>query len=516
MMTSLRLRLALSYLVVILIGMGIAAPLAWLTIEHLYLETQQANLLAQAQLVAATLQNNQELAGLENLAALAEQPYSQASNALPGIHTRVIEAQDTVVLELQTAALASTEAVSFLPPSAQNIAGVVSPAELLSRPEVAEALAGQPSTAVRRVPLAGNRQILYAAAPVLNGDQPILRLVYIASPLPETGLAALPATTRWQLAGVLLLAVVLATAAGGWLARSLSWPLTQLAQAARAVAAGNLAQTVPDETTIRDLRDLSRAFNVMIANLRQADQLKTAFVADASHELRTPLTIIKGTVETLQDGAVNDPEVRDKFLTSLANETDRLIRLVNDLLTLTRADAGVLKLRPRPVDVTALARARVEHLASLAAQHEVCCCLVQATPIVQTAKVLETAAPSGPPHFVQVLADADRLAQVFDNLLDNAIRHSPPGQTVTVTVTPTETEVTCAVSDKGPGIPAQHLPFIFERFYRADGARSRSQGNSGLGLSIVRAIVLAHGGQISAQNQPGQGTTIVFSLPVCK
>jgi signal transduction histidine kinase len=238
----------------------------------------------------------------------------------------------------------------------------------------------------------------------------------------------------------------------------------------------------------------------MTASLRQADQLKTAFVADASHELRTPLTAIKGFVETLQDGAIDDLAVRDRFLASIGAETQRLIRLVNDLLLLTRADAQALNLRPQSLDLPRLVQTRLDYLSSLAAQHQV------------HLRLVEPAEGTGP--LPPVLADPDRVAQILDNLLENAIRHSPPGQVVTITLTSARTEVRCAVADLGCGIPAQHQPFIFERFYRVDAARSRHSGNSGLGLAIARALVLAHHGRIGAESEEGKGATVTFTLPV--
>lgn len=491
-MTSLRAHLTLTYLLVILVGMAVAAPLAWLSVEGLYLDTQQANLLAQAQLVAATLQSSP--APLPE----AESAYSQLSNVVPGIHTRLIEAEGAVVIELPPAPSPGQTAIAPLPALAQNATGQVSPQELLSRPEIVQALTGQPATAIRRVETAGGQRVLYAAAPVMAETGRISRLVYLASPLPDTGWTALPVALRWQLGGVLTGAVILATAVGWWLARRIARPLHHLAGAATAVAAGDLSQAASENVAITDLRALNRAFNRMTASLRQADQLKTAFIADVSHELRTPLTALKGTIETLQDGAVDDLSVRDRFLASMAAETERLIRLVNDLLILTRADAGALKLRHQPVNLADLARARMEYLAGLAAQREVRLRLVAPT-------------TTEPPC---VSADADRLAQVLDNLLDNALRHSPPGAEVTVTLTAATGQVACIVADAGPGIPVQHLPFIFERFYRADPARSRSLGNSGLGLAIARALVLAHGGHITAASVEGQGTTLTFTLPV--
>jgi signal transduction histidine kinase len=297
---------------------------------------------------------------------------------------------------------------------------------------------------------------------------------------------------------VLLAAGLLAGAAGLLLARQISRPLARLAAAARAVAAGDLQQSVPTNPAIAELAVLGEAFNRMTASLRQSDQAKTAFISDVSHELRTPLTVIKGTIETLEDGALDDLEARGPFLAAMNRETNRLIRLVNDLLVLTRADAGALNLQPRPMDLLELAAARCQYFAQIAGARQV---RLRAVP----------AEPTQPA--CTVLADPDRLTQVLDNLLDNAVRYSPPGGEVLVTCTHTAERVLCQVSDSGPGIAAEHLPLIFERFYRADASRKRGQGGSGLGLAIVRGLVLAHGGQVSAASQPGQGTTITFWLP---
>ena len=163
---------------------------------------------------------------------------------------------------------------------------------------------------------------------------------------------------------------------------------------------------------------LGQAFNTMTTSLRQSDQAKTAFISDVSHELRTPLTVIKGTIETLEDGAMDDLTARGPFLASMSRETERLIRLVNDLLVLTRADAGALNLQLHPIDLGELARTRCEHLARAASQRQV------------HLQVVTSSSPYGPPAYV-VMADADRLAQVLDNLLDNAIRYAPPGSEVT-------------------------------------------------------------------------------------
>lgn len=503
MRMSLRARLGLSYLAVILVGMGLIAPLAWLAVERLYLNTQSANLLAQAQLVAAALRS-------ETVSATgAPAAYTQAANTLPGIHTRLIDAQGGAVIDLGASGQPAEASWVPLPQWAQNAAGQVTAAELLSRPEIAQARQGYPSSAVRRLDTAGGKRVLYAAAPVLAGDGNVTQIVYLASPLPDTQWAALPAAVRWQLAGVVLLAVLLAAASALLLSRSIAGPVHHLASAAQAVSNGDLSQCVPGGTTITELEVLSKAFNDMTASLRQADQAKTAFISDVTHELRTPLTVIKGTIETLQDGAMDDLDGRGPLLSAMSRETERLIRLVNDLLVLTRADAGALNLQIQLLDLAELARSRCAHFAQLARQKQV--------------RLAVAPEPAGSvKDSFAVRADTDRLSQVLDNLLANAIRYSPPGEIVIVALSREVDRVVCRVSDSGPGIPAKYLPMIFDRFFKVDPAReqgiknqpdSKAAQGSGLGLAIVRSLVLAHGGQVEASSVEGQGTTITFWLP---
>jgi signal transduction histidine kinase len=288
--------------------------------------------------------------------------------------------------------------------------------------------------------------------------------------------------------------MVFAGAVGAFLSRYIARPLEQLAGAAGAVARGDLGQHVPIDSDITEIHRLGTAFNDMTANLLQSEKVKNAFIADVTHELRTPLTVINGTLETLEDGAIDDLEGRAPLMNSMHVETRRLIRLVNDLLVLTRADAGALNLKFENVHLGALVCARCEHLAALAEPRQVKFNFDVREPVV-------------------VWGDPDRLTQVLDNLLDNAIRHTPPGSTVAVVIQRVGQEIRCAISDEGPGIPEEQLPFIFERFYRVDSARDRHSGGSGLGLAIVHSLVLAHGGRVTVESTLGQGTTLTFWLP---
>jgi len=477
--TTIQRRLFLTTLTVLLTGMSLAVVLVWLAVGKLYLDTQRENLLAQAQLTASALQG-------VSLPTILAEPYSQTSNMQPGIHTRLLGEQGAVLFQLPLAA----DSGPVQAPLAENTASV-SGADLLQRPEIQSALRGIPDTAIRPVASAGNRRVLYAAAPVFAEDGNITGIVYLATPLPP---ASLPVEVLLQLTGAVLLAVLMAGVAGAFLSWRMARPLEGLARVASAVAGGDLDQSVPVDSDIRELHSLSEAFNHMLASLRRSNQLKNAFIADVTHELRTPLTVINGTIETLEDGALDDLEGRAPLLASMQNETRRLIRLVNDLLVLTRADADALNLKIETIDLGELARVRCEHL----------------SPLAEPRRVTLTVEARGQ---AEVRGDADRLSQMLDNLLENAIRHAPEASTVTVTIQREGNEIRCSVSDRGPGIPAQHLPFVFERFYRADPARDRHSGGAGLGLAIVRSLVLAHGGRVAADSLEGQGAAVTFWLP---
>jgi signal transduction histidine kinase len=487
-MQTIRARLSLNTLLVLILGMMLAAALAWQAVSGLYISTQRENLLAQAKLIAAAL-DGQPL-------PTNPQPYSQTSNVTPGIHTRLLTEGGAVVVGLPLTDL------TVPMPAEQNAS--VPTSELIQRPEVDSALKGTPATALRRV--LGNQRVLYAAAPIHADDGHITGIAYIATPLPATGL---PTNIILQLLGAILIAVLLASLAGRYLARQIAHPLEGLATAATSITRGDLHKRVPTDSNIAELQDLGQTFNDMADSLRQSDEAKKAFIADVTHELRTPLTVIKGTIETLEDGALDDHEGRGPLLTSMQRETDRLIRLVNELLVLTRADAGSLQLEIQSVDLVELAKQRCELLSNLAARQGIELKVVPRGADWQSALPTRSAEYHSAP---QILADPDRLSQVLDNLLDNAIRHSPANSNITVSIEEKNDGLECSVADRGTGIPAQHLPFIFERFYRVDKSRNRKDGGTGLGLAIARALIGAMGGHISATSIEGRGTTITFWL----
>jgi two-component system, OmpR family, phosphate regulon sensor histidine kinase PhoR len=240
------------------------------------------------------------------------------------------------------------------------------------------------------------------------------------------------------------------------------------------------------EGTILVFHDLTR--------LRQLERTREEFVANVSHELRTPLSLIKGYVETLLDGARNDPEVAERFLKIIEHNAQRLDLLIQDLLTISALEAGRIRLSLQPVALRALADKVFADLKLPAAAKNI---------------ALVNALPEGTAR-----ADADRLEQVLANLVDNAIKYGRPQGTVTVGGKATgDGRMEIFVQDDGPGIPPEALDRVFERFYRVDKARSREQGGTGLGLSIVKHIVQSHGGRVWANSEPGRGATFFFTLP---
>jgi signal transduction histidine kinase len=297
-------------------------------------------------------------------------------------------------------------------------------------------------------------------------------------------------------AGLALAAVLVGLAT--FFSRRISRPISRLTQAARTMAGGDLSVRVPGHG-VREINDLSDAFNSMAHSVAEADRHRRQLTADVAHELRTPLSIIKGRLEGMQDG-VYHPTPDQVAL--LLDETALLERLIEDLRLLAQADAGQLPLY--------MERFNPAHLAHTVAR--------SFAPAAEAAGIaLHVALPPSGAEMPDVYADPQRIAQVLGNLLSNAIRHTPPGGHVTIGAQAEghggEVAACLYVSDTGAGIPPDQLPHIFSRFWKADRSRARSGGGAGLGLAIAHRIVEAHGGAIRAQSEPGAGTTVAFSLP---
>ncbi|HDQ70717.1 MAG TPA: HAMP domain-containing protein [Chloroflexi bacterium] len=635
MFKSIHAQLIVTYLLVALLAMSVAAALAWSALDRAFLDVMRENMLAQARRVAQTIQ----AAGLGESYESEQSPpvpYSQATNVFPGFHTRVIDDEGVVILEMDTPDLPiediveengvfyreRRETLSDFNDELKSNLGIVSQysrgraassASLIDRSEIQSAMAGEAATAVRDSPDAPNRRILYAAYPIRAAEGNVVSVAYVASPLPRLALSLLPDYLGPQVVRGAIVAILLAGLTGIILARQLTRPLQRLTEASIALARGQSVPPIPLAPT-GELRALGAAFNSMNTNLaaahetlseqarqretilksladaviavdetgdiimvngtaqtlldfapeslreeigwtlahgeahateinardrvfellitplrdsdglvqgavavghdvtayRQLDRLRANFISDVSHELRTPLTAIKGFVETLQNGAADDPSVRARFLRTIEVETERLIRLSNDLLLLTRADVGQLNLHRRPLDLGALAKRAARQLAHQARQRRV---------------AVET---DTPPEPALVQADADRVLQVLVNLIDNGLKFTPAGGKVNIRVEKLDGQVTCTVADTGPGIPQEEMPHVFERFYRGDPSRARTdvsrknesaweqESGAGLGLAIAKALIEGHGGQIwveSTQEADAPGSRFIFTLP---
>lgn len=304
--------------------------------------------------------------------------------------------------------------------------------------------------------------------------------------------SAFERTLLYSLLAAALAAAVTATLASLFVARRIVRPLGLMRAATRRIAAGRYDERVPAGTG-DELGDLAESFNAMAQTLHATEQRRLDLISDVSHELRTPLSTIEGYMEGLIDGVV---EPSDETWALVHAEAERLRRLVDDLQHLSRAEAGRLALREERVMPHEAIRKVVGRLAPLFDAKGV---------------TLKIEVRKRPP---QVLADPDRLAQVLTNLLSNALRHTPPGGSVTAEAEPRKDRALFRISDSGEGIAEEHLPHVFERFYRADKARSRGDGGAGLGLAISKALVEVMGGEIWAESEgQGRGSAFSFTLP---
>ncbi|HEX2742332.1 MAG TPA: HAMP domain-containing sensor histidine kinase [Rubrobacter sp.] len=292
----------------------------------------------------------------------------------------------------------------------------------------------------------------------------------------------------------LLVAVLAATAVSSiaslLVSRRVVDPMRDVLSAARRIASGRYGERVP----VRRLGELSEGFNAMARALDEAERRRADVISDLSHEMRTPLSTLRGYMEGLAEGVI---EPSDEVWDILNTETERMERLVDDLRQLSQAEAGRLPLDIVPVSPAEPVR-RVTELMM---------------PLFEEKRVrLESTVPGGTPP---ALMDADRVVQVLTNLLSNALRHTPPGGLVLLEVGDGDGEVTFRVTDTGEGISSEHLPHVFERFYRADKSRSREGGGSGVGLAISRALVEAMDGRMWVVSPgAGKGATFSFTLPI--
>ncbi len=353
------------------------------------------------------------------------------------------------------------------------------------------------------LPTPGQAQVRYQARDLLGRVW-----VYAARPLPDGGWVVVATqASRSALFQALrddlippmveagLVALVAAMIFAVWITRWVSSPLRRITKAAHAISGGDY-QPIPLQGP-SEVKELGQAFNDMVARVDSSQKAQRDFVANVSHELKTPLTSIQGFAQAILDGTAGTPEALRQAGTVIYDEAGRMYRLVLGLLDLARLDSGIADLQRSPLDLAAIVNAVVDKMKPQASQAQVS---------------LNSAISPLPP----ILGDADRLSQVFTNLVDNTVKYTPAGGQIFVEALQVDGKVQVTISDSGAGIASDDLPHIFERFYQTDKSRSGSRRGAGLGLAIAREIVLAHHGSIEVASTPGQGSSFVVKIPLAR
>jgi len=473
--TSIRTRLLAGFL---LVAIAAAAGLSFYflnQIEAFGLRRLDERLRAEATVAASSLE-----------AAIA----SSGSSSLSG------PAPERTIASLTKATAISTSRLVIVDASGgvlADSAGAVNHGESLkSREDVSAALRGTVGTASSM--LANGRVELDAAIPITLGGRIVGAAVSSGS---SFSMLTVVSDYRNQLALVIVAFLIAAFVLTELLTRWLTAPLRELQAGASALASDHTVRVHPAGP--RETHDLAVAFNELAeeietssVELHEEERRKSRFVSDVSHELRSPLTGIRLAAETLLDGDVGEADEK-RFLATIIREADRLTGLANDLLELQRIEGATGELPLARVDFTQAARLAVEANEPLAIERGVTVTVEGAAPIV--------------------LGSRDRLQQVVGNLVDNAVRHTPSGSSVIVSLSEDAGDAVLRVIDEGPGIRAEDLANLFQRFYRAQYSRARATGGAGLGLAIVKAIVTSHRGTIEAANRPEGGAVFTVRLP---
>lgn len=471
------IKLIIGVICVLVVALASADVFASRLAQRSFIEDRTRELAEKTRMLAALSDSGFTESSREEFAALA---------ADAGVRMTVIAPDGTV--------LADSEAD---PAAMENHAG---------RPEIREAMGGNVGRSTRVSPTFGT-PFLYYAVPIQAG---VLRLAVPLSDI-ETQVTQL----RKEILTSILLAFIPAMLVAAFFARWASKKLGAIIEFAGRVAAGDFKTRLGwhgrnemaelagklDKTA----EELEKTFSQLEQEhdrLEKADRIRKDFVINVSHELRTPLASIQGYTETLLNGAIDDPENNLRFLNIIRKNAERLSNLTSDLLTLSRIELKLQKLRFAVHSVNRLVEDCVDTL----------------RPLAQRKNIEIRVEPA--PGSAEVFCDAEAVHQTLSNLIDNAIKYTPEGGSIRVScvpLAPSESRpgfVEIAVSDTGPGIPPDELPRLFERFYRVDKARSRELGGTGLGLAIVKHLARAQGGEVRAESRPGKGATFTFTLPV--
>lgn len=334
--------------------------------------------------------------------------------------------------------------------------------------------------------------VIRVVTPVLDNGK-LLGAVVLYAPVAGVNEASLK--MRHIYIGAAFLGVIVSIALGLVLSRYITRSLREVSVAAGKIAEGDFDQRV-DTKTEDEFGKLGQSINNMTRRLADSERMRKDFIANVSHELRSPLTSIQGFIDALLDGRHTDREESKKYLTIIQKETYRLSKLINDLLEISKFDSQGVQFNMEPFPLNTVINRAIVSLKPRLDEKNI---------IVKTAIPLDLPLCDG---------DEDRIEQVIHNLLSNAIHYSPVEGKILISGFLRENEIQVEVADNGPGIPAEELPKVWERFYRVDKDRSRRKGGTGLGLAIVREIIKKHGGRVIAESEQGEGAVFGFTLPL--
>jgi two-component system phosphate regulon sensor histidine kinase PhoR len=480
-MRGIQSKITLTFIVISLAVIALFGFLSSYEIEHYYYNRIISSQEAETQEIAAVIgeashRDESRTHTVQTLAAIA---------SAAQIRITLIDSSGTVVYD------------SFVPdsllPTLENHA---------QRPEVVAArLKGigsnvRTSASVHYDQIYVARDISYVG--LVSGAFPYLRYIRVSVDLGDVERVVNEFRFKIGLAGLFVLLVIII--ASRFVARRMSTPLMEITGMVQEIKRGNFDQILPIRS--RDeignlaelINEMTRQLKKDIEQLKKLERVRTEFLANVSHELRTPLFSLMGFLETLQEGAVDDPSVNRKFIEKAYEHARRLDNLLNDLIEISRIESGDMKLSFRYFDVGVLVRQMVGEWSDAAAK--------------KGQKLTLEAAD----HEISVLGDKERLRVAIGNIVDNALKYSQAEATVSIRLSEADHSVKISISDNGPGIEAEHLPRIFERFYRVDKARSREVGGTGLGLAIVKHIIEAHSSRVEVSSEVGKGTTFSFEL----
>ncbi|MCX6135733.1 MAG: ATP-binding protein [Ignavibacteriales bacterium] len=417
------------------------------------------------------------------------------------------ESRDNVEKDLTVMSLAARMRITLIDSSGVVVYDSSVPDSLLGglenhsqRPEVVEARQKGTGSNVR-TSKSINQDLVYVAQKVAVPSAAVFRnlqFVRVSVELTEVNRVMYEIRFKIVVGSIVILLVVLM--ASRIVSRRLTSSLTEIAEMVKEIKAGNLDQKLPVRSN-DEIGRLAELINEMtdklkadIEQLKKLERVRSEFLGNVSHELRTPIFSLKGFLETLLEGALDDAAVNRRFVEKAYHHANRLDILLTDLIEISRIESGEMKMSFRYVDAVSILKNLIADFSDAAAKRK------------------QNLLIDAPDHDVLVLGDKDRLRQALGNLVDNAIKYSPEGATTTVRLMESERSVTISIADSGPGIESVHLPRIFERFYRVDKTRSRDVGGTGLGLAIVKHIIEAHSSKISVTSEVGKGTTFAFDL----